>query len=260
MKKFLSLALVAVMLLSTLMFTSCDVNSLMEMLGGSFGSATTPAETTPAETTPEETTPPAPKRYTITEAEWEAILNSTNYTWKISHESNSVEYFVEDNAVCMTLKQGDINYTAYLEKKNGKVYQITDPYQNGQWVAFEDEQTSWKDTPSLGKQTGLADSELFEKLQYNEATKSYIAEDDGYKAEFFFEDGKLIKATITDGTNPDRYVMIENVGTTVVTLPQYKMEDELEEEENEETYIPQGTVPPPQVPVPPVDNDNSSNE
>jgi hypothetical protein len=251
MKKILTLALAVLMLVTTLMFTSCDVNSLMEMIGGNFGSATTP----------EETTPPAPKRYTITEAEWEAILESNNYTWKTSYDSsNSVEYFVEDNAACMISKRSDINYTAYLEKKNGKVYQITDPYQNGQWVAFEDEQTSWKDTPSLGKQTGLADSELFEKLQYNEATKSYIAEDGDDKAEFFFEDGKLIKATITDGTNPDRYVMIENVGTTVVTLPQYKMEDELEEEENEETYIPQGTMPPPAIPAPPVDNDNSSNE
>ena len=243
MKKFLSLALVAVMLLSTLMFTSCDVNSLMEMLGGSFGSATTPAETTP-----EETTPPAPKRYTITDAEWEAILNSTNYTWKMSYDgSNGVEYFVGDNAVCMISKQGDISNTVYGENKNGKVYQIMDPHQNGQWVAFEDKYSSWDDVPSLGKQTGLADSKLFEMLQYNEATKSYIAEEDGDKAEFFFEDGKLIKATATDGTNPDMYWVIENVGTTVVTLPQYKMEDELEEEENEETYIPQGTVPPPAI-------------
>ena len=248
MKKFLSLALVAVMLLSTLMFTSCDVNSLMEMLGGSFGSATTPAETTP-----EETTPPAPKRYTITEAEWEAILNSTNYTWKLSYDSYSVEYFMGDNAVCMISKQGDISNTVYGENKNGKFYQIMDPHQNGQWVAFEDEHTSWDDVPSLGKQTGFADGELFEMLQYNEATKSYIAEDDDDKAKFFFEDGKLIKATATDGTNPDSYWVIENVGTTVVTLPQYKMEDELEEEENGETYIPQGTVPPPQV-------DNSPNE
>ncbi len=227
MKKFLSLALVAVMLLSTLMFTSCDVNSIMEMLGGNFGSETTPAETTPEETTPEETTPPAPKRYTITEAEWEAILNSTNYTFKTSSGgSYSVEYFMGDNAVCMISKQGDISNTVYGENKNGKVYQIMDPHQNGQWVAFEDENTSWDNVSSLGQQTGLADIEFFEKLQYNEATKSYIGEEDGDKAEFFFEDGKLIKATITDGSNPDFYWVIENVGTTVVTLPEYTFAEE----------------------------------
>ena len=253
MKKILSLTLVAAMLLSTLLLTSCNIEDLLSNFGFE-GFETMGSYTTPAETTPEETTPPAPKRYTITEAEWEAILNSTNYTWKISHESNSVEYFVGDNAVCMISKQGDISNTVYGENKNGKVYQIIDPHQNGQWVAFEDEYASWDDDPSLGKLTGLADGELFEILQYNEATKSYIAEDDGAKVEFFFEDGKLIKATVTDGTNPDSYWVIENVGTTVVTLPQYKMEDELEEEqENEETYIPQGTVPPPQV-------DNSPNE
>ena len=259
MKKFLSLALVAVMLLSTLLLTSCDVASILGNLGGSFGSATTPAETTP-----EETTPPAPKRYTITEAEWEAILNSTNYTWKISHESNSVEYFVGDNAVCMISKQGDISNTVYGENKNGKVYQIMDPHQNGQWVAFEDEYASWDDDPSWGKQTGLADGELFEILQYNEATKSYIAEDNGAKVEFFFEDGKLIKATATDETNPDSYWVIENVGTTVVTVPQYKMEDEIEEEENEETYIPQGTQPPygttPPAPEENIPDTDGSNE
>ena len=144
----------------------------------------------------------------------------------MSYDSYSVEYFVGDNAACMTVKQGDISNTVYGEKKNGKVYQIMDPHQNGQWVAFEDENTSWDDAPSLGKQTGLADSKLFEMLQYNEATKSYIAEDDGDKAEFFFEDGKLIKATATNGTNSDMYWVIENVGTTVVTLPEYTFAEE----------------------------------
>ena len=54
MKKALTLALAVTMLISILMFTSCDVNSIMEMLGGDFGS---------------ETTPPASKRYTVTEDE-----------------------------------------------------------------------------------------------------------------------------------------------------------------------------------------------
>ena len=221
MKKALTLALAVTMLISTLMFTSCDVSSIMDMLGGDFGS-----ETTPAETTPEETTPPAPKRHTITEAEWEAILNSTNYTFKTSSGgSYSVEYFGGDNAVCMTSKQGDISNTVYWENKNGKIYQIMDLHQNGQWVAFEDEYSSWNNVPSWGKQTGLADSEFFEILQYNEATKSYIAEEDGGKAEFFFEDGKLIKGTVTDNANSDFIWMVENVGTTVVTLPEYIVSD-----------------------------------
>ena len=224
MKKFLSLALVAVMLLSTLMFTSCDVNSLMEMLGGSFGSATTPAETTPAETTPEETTPPAPKRYTITEAEWEAILNSTNYTWRISNDYVA-DVFVTANAAQQTEYDGDISMTGYFEYKNGAVYQLIDHQSNGEWVAFKTSLTDWNQF-SLGKTVGLDGVKIFEGFQYNEATKSYIYEEDGDKAEFFFEDGKLIKATATNGTNPDSYWVIENVGTTVVTLPEYTVAEE----------------------------------
>ena len=203
MKKALTLALAVTMLISILMFTSCDVSSIMEMLGGDFGS---------------ETTPPASKRYTVTEDEKKAILNSTNYTWiSVSGSSESV-FFVSDNAIKQTIKQDDINYTAYLEKKNGKAYQIIDPQHNGQWVVAEEVDPDWNRF-SLGQFTSLEDSELLERIQYNEATKSYIFEENGTKAEFYFEDGKLIRITVAGGPTP--FFVIENVGTTVVTLPEY---------------------------------------
>ena len=256
MKKILTIALTAVMLLSMLLFTSCDANSFTEMGGGTSDSATTPPETTPAETTPEETTPeettpaettpeettpaettppettpeeptpPAPKRYTITEAEWEAILNSTNYTWKAATDSTyREEYFVRDNVVCVIEKQGDISKTSYIEYKNGAIYKIMDPHNNGQWVAFEYENAYWDNT-SLGVLTGLNDNDFFEIVQYNEATKSYIYEEDSSKVEFCFEDGKLVKGSLTDSSNPDFLWVIENVGTTVVTLPEYTFAEE----------------------------------
>ena len=64
MKKILSLALVAAMLLSTLLLTSCNIEDLLSNFGfegfETMGSYTTPAETTPEETTtPAQTTKPA---------------------------------------------------------------------------------------------------------------------------------------------------------------------------------------------------------
>ena len=242
MKKILSISLVAVMLLSTLLLTSCDVASILGNFGGNFGFATTPAETTPAETTP-----PAPKRFTITEAEWEAILNSTNYTWKISAFSQDSVYLVTDNAAKITIKYGDDTMTAYLEYKNGVVYQINDREGNGQWVAFE-VATEWSET-SLGKTVGLDSVEFFEELQYNEATKSYIHEEDGEKAEFFFEDGKFVKGTIVDLEDSLYSWSVENVGTTTVTLPEYTVSDvNPNEPPAVETTYPTPDVAEPQIP------------
>jgi hypothetical protein len=226
MKKILTIALTAVMLLSMLLFTSCDANSFTEMGGGTSDSAITPTETTPTETTPEEPTPPAPKRYTITEAEWEAILNSTNYTWKAATDSTyKEEYFVRDNVVCVIEKHNDVSKTSYIENKNGTIYEIIDPDNNSQWVAFEYKNTFWDNT-CLGVLTGLNDSGFFEIVQYNEATKSYIYEEDSSKVEFCFEDGKLVKGSLTDSSNPYFLWVIENVGTTVVTLPEYTFAEE----------------------------------
>lgn len=210
MKMFLSLALVAVMLLSTLMFTSCDVNSIMEMLGGNFGS----------ETTPEETTPPAPKRYTITEAEWQEILKSTNYTWKISTSYRESVHLFSENAIKQTAKNGDDTITVYFEYKNGVVYQILDEENNGQWVALKTEIADWNRF-SLGKNAEIELLDFFEEFQYNEETKSYICERSGSKFEFYFEDGKLIKGIVTDNSDSNLGWIIENVGTTIVTLPEY---------------------------------------
>ena len=215
MKKFLSLALVAVMLLSTLMFTSCDVNSIMEMLGGNFGS-----ETTPAETTPEETTPPTPQRYTITEAEWQEILKSTNYTWEISTSYRESVHLFSENAIKQTAKNGDDTITVYFEYKNGVVYQILDEENNGQWVALKTEIADWNRF-SLGKNAEIELLDFFEEFQYNEETKSYICERSGSKFEFYFEDGKLIKGIVTDNSDSNLGWIIENVGTTIVTLPEY---------------------------------------
>lgn len=229
MKKILSLALVAVMLFSTMLLTSCDVAGLLEQFGfqtfETTPQAPTSEETTIEETTPEETAPVVSTRYTITQEEWEVSLNSTNYTFVISTSVYAKECLVADNAVKQTTKYGDASLTVYAENKNGTVYQIQYDKSSSQWVAIQDEDVEFEWNVFLGKNIGLEGSDFFKKLQYNEETKSYIAEEDGDKAEFFFENGKLIKGTITDESDPDFYwvTVIENIGTTTVTLPEYTM-------------------------------------
>ena len=121
MKKILTLALAVLMLATTLMFTSCDVNSIMEMLGGNFGSETT----TPAETTPEETTPPAPKRYTITEEEWIANMNSANFIYvrKQTYQGNTVTAIAKMTETAGEVVRSDIGEKFYWALLDGKVYE-----------------------------------------------------------------------------------------------------------------------------------------
>ena len=67
MRKILSLVLVAIMLLSTLVLTSCDTETIMQMI----------------ESIMQDQGLVAPKevRYTITEEEWNAVMDATNFTF-----------------------------------------------------------------------------------------------------------------------------------------------------------------------------------
>ena len=217
MKKILSLTLVAVMLLSTMLLTSCNIADLL----GSFGSqdlTTTPAETTPAETTPEETTPAEPPRYTITQEEWVAAINSSNFTFTgiVGNEEDGQEivYVVTEDSAEIKL---DGTLAMYYIQLNNKFYTISKLDETTGWVAVETEMGRWITVCDV---IGVDENVFVEYLKYNEASKSYVYEEDGNKAEFYFENGKLIKGTITN-TELSSSITIENAGTTTVTLPEY---------------------------------------
>ena len=214
MKKILSLTLVAAMLFSTLLLTSCNIEDLLSNFGFE-GFETMGSYTTPAETTPEETTPAEPPRYTITQEEWVAAINSCNFTITITTTDSAIRetvYLITEDA--MEAKLDGVS-EMYYTKVGEQFYTLYQPEEGGAWIATEG---GPEGSVSISHFVGISEDYFAEYLKYNEASKSYIYEEDDGKVEFSFENGKLVKMTLVEESYS--YV-IENAGTTTVTLPEY---------------------------------------
>ena len=85
MKRFLSLALVAIMLLSTFMLASCDLfDQAKDFVHGVFGI---------------EDGEQSGVRTTITREEWVALNNATNYTCRIYSSAMEIAVWAGDDAI-----------------------------------------------------------------------------------------------------------------------------------------------------------------
>ena len=210
MKRFLSLTIVAIMLLSTLMLTSCDfINQAKDFAHNLFGIGDD-------------------VRYTITEDEWNKVGSIDNFTMTMSEEYGnytiniSMEYTTDAAKICMgyVTSGGNMDVEYYFDIKAGC---LVEPDGMGNWIGYE------------GNESGIADLGLnefisevnFSDLAYDEATKSYIYDDKEDKTiyNFYFENGSLIRlvATSTDPEYPGK-ATIDKIGTTTVTLPEYTVE------------------------------------
>ena len=198
MKKFLSLTLVAIMLLSTLMLTSCD--AVMELLQ-QYISGLVPEV-----------------RYTVTEDEWNAAVKMENYTVTSKNEDGTVDVYKFS-------KDGYISDTEYGKKtyvfKDGNAYYLQQV--GDSWVADSFGIDARTHTPLM-----LLDNVSFANFTYNEARKVYVYTEDFATLEVYFENGVMVKfAMIMDAgekTLTFEYV-ISDVGTTVVDIPKYTMPD-----------------------------------
>ena len=203
MKRFLSLTLIAIMLLSTLIFTSCNyVNQAKDFVHGIFGIGDD-------------------ARYTITEEEWNNAFEITNYTAiMMTDEYNvitSLDYpymkyemvSLDDSGLSevmyMDLQTGDIYY-----EENGKWVKLT-----GQYMIVDEERTSLK--------VDLRIDEInFDDLEYDKETKSYnYNQRTEADMVFKFENGVLVSVEMFMKAGLDNTKQIAtNFGTTVVELPQ----------------------------------------
>ena len=198
MKKILSLTLVAMMLLSTLMLTSCD--AVMELLQ-QYISGLVPEV-----------------RYTVTEDEWNAAVKMENYTVTSKNEDGTVDVYKFS-------KDGYISDTEYGKRtyvfKDGNAYYLNQV--GDSWVADSFGIDARTHTPLM-----LLDGVSFANLTYNEASKVYVCAEDFATLEVYFENGVMVKfAMIMDAgekTLTFEYV-ISDVGTTVVNIPKYTMPD-----------------------------------
>ena len=203
MKKFLSLTLVAVMLLSTLMLTSCDIfNTVSDFVGDLFGGD-------------EE----KDVRTTITEEEWLKAWETTNYTFKL--ESDGSYMFVETTGEIAKIRtdiEGLYSISAIRDLKTGvMVYESSIG-----WIGCTDDASGDYDMSLAG--IGFVIAYEFSDLTYDESKKAYVVEEEYSSSEFYFEDGKLvyIKEVPTNGET-EGLIEVTNIGTTVVNLPTYSI-------------------------------------
>ena len=200
MKKFLSLTLVAMMLLSTLMLTSCD--AVMEMLKQYIPGLDSGV------------------RYTVTEAEWNAAFKMENYTVTSKNEDGT-------DSVYKFTKEGYISDTEFGNRtyafKDGKCYLLEKS--GNEWVADPRSESDARTHTPLYLFDGLSLS--FSDFTYDEARKAYVCgEESEAEVVMAFENGVMVKLAMTfifgEKSITMEYV-ISDVGTTVVNIPKYRM-------------------------------------
>ena len=204
MKKHLSLTLVAIMLLSTLIFTGCSMDDVFRIVN-----LLDPTEPT--------------IRTTVTEQEFLTAMVSTNFTADVIVTRNAATQETHNECTDSAFYSKQIYTTAdAAEEYETYVVLINDVYcalkktESG-YVAFP--QSSTFNTPKLGVLVG---DPAYSDLVYTKESKSYkySAEDASMHMEFFFENG-ILKSVHLE--SPEGNGDIYNIGTTTVKLPKYIM-------------------------------------
>ena len=229
MKKILSLTLVAIMLLSTFMLTSCDEE--IKMLNDFMNSQTT-TESSNTTTAPDEI------RYTVTKEEWDDILQSKNFTY--TQQVGTYKQTVSFSVAGVEVKLDGV-IGAYYVTIDGVDYMFTlDRY--GEWVKRDSDILISSITLNevLSRQS-IDLTSLFEMAEYNKETKTYLWREGTTQLEFYFENGKLVYMS---GKEADTEMLrIENVGITTVEIPDFNAgtDDDDETKELEYTLNDEGT-------------------
>lgn len=203
MKKLLSLALVAVMLLSTLMLTSCDpIGSVKGFFNKIMGKDDVQDGI----------------RTTISEIEWRKMYNSTNYTLKVADDEAKMELAFSPTAADVFVDYDFVKYDFIIDFATGALIGKTE---FGYMGLVMGDELMIGDAMSLADM-GLLPEYKFSDLTYDEQSKSYTAKDKNFLGEFHFENGILVYGVIVPAEGDmDSIIEITNVGTTVVEVPEY---------------------------------------
>ena len=198
MKRFLSLMLVAIMLLSTLMLTSCDpITEVKDFVNKILGK----------------------DRYTITEEEWNTAFDGSNFT-AIAEISGikvtmAVDYPIIKYEIVASASP-EYNETIYADLQNG--YYLAKAG-TGSFERYE-----------IGSEVDVSDVSLkslgmFEDLKYSDLTydkdgKCYTAKTEDSYYTFKFENGKLVSVeAIPTDVSISASEVYTNIGTTTVEMP-----------------------------------------
>ena len=170
MKKFLSLALVCIMMLSVFALASC--------------------QETPKATDKTTTTTPKQEdltRYTVTKDEWNAFWNSLNFTVVATADGETQE--LRRNGTKLSMSYGG-QAVFYMEFADDAAYTIMQDGE-GNWLGMKGD-TAGMEAMTLNAMLGQL-SATFDSLTYDEAKKIYTFSDDEYSVEYKFENGTVTR-------------------------------------------------------------------
>ena len=206
MKKFLSLMLVALMFLSTLALTSCNIESILK------------------EYLPFLVKEPV---YTVTKEEWDSNIAMDNFSINVvSIAANGSEhysfYYASNNVSKSVSGSGDEKNVFYYVLEDDVTYTIME----------------YRGKTSVSKNSFLFDLSLkgllgdwfdFEDFEYNEEEKCYVCCNEllvnpNFEFKIYFENG-VIKSIYINTSN-EHYKQIVtynicNIGTTVIEVPEF---------------------------------------
>ena len=206
MRKLLSLLLVAVMLLSTLVLTSCDfMNTVEGFINDILGKE-------------EEI------RYTITEEEWNEMLKISNYTFKAETQGISIVI-----ASAGSLLRYETDYPEIPEYSQAIAVDFANKvlitrYPDGTWTGQNFDESLTEITEVTLDTIGYFEDVVYADLVYEEATKSYTYKDETTIYSFKFENGVLVLGEMLPvDTTIDAQMTISDIGTTKVEIPEYQL-------------------------------------
>ena len=206
MKRFLSLALVAIMLLSTFMLASCDLfDQAKDFVHGVFGI---------------EDGEQSGVRTTITREEWVALSNATNYTCRIYSSAMEIAVWAGDDAIRIYYSYDYGEYPVTSVSIYEYATGITLIETATGWVGYEKMETVEPGDYPLNLVIPFTEK-MYDELVYDESDKSYSWSLSGETIKFYFKDGELVDTKVISSDSSDLGIEIKNIGTTVVEIPEY---------------------------------------
>lgn len=180
---------------------------------------TNPEDSKPADSKPEDSKPnpdpnpdpnPNPSTVTtVTEEQWDAIMNATNYSYSVAGVENCI-------ADSILFSKDSSEHPVYIALIDGVYYQIS--FNDGAY--FAQETNLFFDTFSISNLIFLGD-----KIDYINATYCedgyYTVSSNDVTINLYFENGVLTKIVNFES---DLTMVFYDFGTTEIELPEYTLE------------------------------------
>ena len=202
MKKVLSLILVAVMLLSMLMLTSCDpIEAVTGFFADIFGDESN-------------------VKTTITEEEWKDAWNVNNFTLELTDEDAGMLILAAENRIKVAQTSDSYSYSMVYDFEANAILSESCVGWLGMEATGSDVPSSLEDITLGG--IGFLGEFDYEELEYDESKKAYVYTEEGaygYVCEFYFEEGKLVR--VDGGGSGIESIKVYDIGTTKIDISGY---------------------------------------